>query len=152
MYFSYMHRELVMYYLVSLYWGIQTRESIDNNNCETELNKPETIRDCICGEDWVWQWTECEDDGSAAYYTNPYDCLDINNCGSEYNKPEKIECEYDNKTGEWILIESACIPKWNISEWSECAANYTLKEIAEGKKIFEGIQERLWQDLKDKQA
>lgn len=67
----------------------QTRSCVDNNNCGTTENRPETQQSCTCTESWTCdEWTECVEGGQTR------ECEDVNVCGTTDNKPtESRECE-----------------------------------------------------------
>ncbi len=87
-----------------------TRICTDLNECESEDNKPETIRNCqYCIENWTLYYNECiANDSKIKYYT------DRNNCGTTSNLAEDngsyVECDY-------------CTPSWSCLSYGGCQSD-----------------------------
>ncbi|MEK6873221.1 MAG: MopE-related protein [Nanoarchaeota archaeon] len=102
---------------------------------------------CVCVPNWKCDWTGCQEESNTTYYNNPVNCLDLNNCNKQDGKPTKLQCTL---TDEGYVVENVCLPKWDCSEWSECAVNYDItQDLFSGQTEFNGRQFRTCSDVND---
>ncbi|MBI2629169.1 hypothetical protein HYW74_03730 [Candidatus Pacearchaeota archaeon] len=83
-----------------------------------------------CNENWYCKWKPCDVTG----YKYSEKCEDLNSCGTNLNKPYKQAC--------------SCIPEFKCEDWSECAADYNVKNILAGEPTIKGQQQRTCDDFK----
>jgi hypothetical protein len=84
--------------------------------------------DSDCTENWLCDWTLCDDKG----FKYPTDCVDLNDCGTNVDYPKLEKCE--------------CAPQWECGEWSRCEADYSWSDVLEGKIKATGTQYRSCND------
>lgn len=102
----------------------------------------------LCESDWDCSWTDCMDDGTGTYYSSPYDCDDLNEC-EDAELPEDVQCALDPETGQYVLPDGICKPKWNCTDWTICSPDYNLRDVLKGQATLEGIQTRNCNDLRE---
>jgi len=119
--------------------GISEYVCVKQTDCVGPTTKVFETVDCAlpCDENWVCEWTPCEDEDGGV---SVYECVDLNECGTFINRPlqagETTECTVED-----------CIPDISCGDYGECEySSGETGEILEGKIRFTGTRTRLCED------
>ncbi|QQG38910.1 MAG: hypothetical protein HYS32_00385 [Candidatus Woesearchaeota archaeon] len=150
--------------------GVQTRNCVDNNFCDTGKNKPAEQRSCAdsvsssspvnltCNAVWV-----CSDWGNCLNGFQTRSCSDVNNCGTNEGKPltsKSCSLSCAEQDGFECGIGEVCVGEvWSAidtneccslpCEKSECVENWVCPDWEKIPCTQAGIRSRTCVDLND---